>query len=583
MARKIVTRREFLRLAGLGAGAATLAACAAPTAPPAVVKEVEKTVLATQLVEVEKQVNVVVTATPVPPTPAPAVEVTITTTGWPVDVKSAEDIAADPTNEAYAAAVQAWLDANPGVTMEKVDVPIWDPQAIQAQVAGGTDCTFLFGPCVGGGWGNRESKNAFVQGMLADITPAVTKYDLQGQSLDYLWNSWSNNSQVLGKYYSYPLNEYSPDAGTIIYRKDLVTEKGLKEPAIGWTWEDAATVFKGLTDPENNITGLGVPTWFMGYVLSFHGWDILTQWLPRPADAWKWTKDLTSDPRWAEIITGYRQLLHEDKAILSDVALGGGDEEYFTLFHAGNIAAGRFNYWSMFGRPTEANSLAAMADRLGKPYEEVFGVVSLPMGDGYQNGNGVNLSGGVSFSPNQTADHWDKGVGLVDWMFWDQGLDMTKKGIWDIAQDPRAVFSAFLYMSGKVGYEGVPSSAAEAWGAGVVDSWTNIGKLPVEPSRDVYFPPEQNPAPSGQAIDDQFSMMVTTAGAMDPAALLKKAETDWLNTAKGFSSSTSEALFKAAAKKYYAALDEYFKANYPDFYQNRYKAFFEKQVAPYIS
>jgi hypothetical protein len=474
------------------------------------------------------------------------------------------------------------LDKNPGVTFKKVDVNIWDPQAIQAMVAGGTDCTFLYGPCVGGGWGEREAKNAFVQGMLADISPMITKYNLQGKSLDYLWKSWSGNTSVLGKYYAYPLNEYAPDAGTLIYRKDLITAKGLKEPTIGWTWTEATDLFKGLTDPTTKVTGLGAATWFMSYHLAFHGWDLLTQ-IPQPKESWHWTLDITSDSHWVDLIKAYRKLLFEDKAIYSDVALGGGDTEYVKLFRAGNIAMGRFNFWSMFGAPSASDSFAAFADELGKPYEDVFGVVTLPTGDGYQLGSGVNVSGGCAFSPNQTADAWNKGVGLIDWMFWDKGLDMTKKGIWDIAKDPRSVYSAFLYMSGKQGYEGVPGSAADAWGQEIIDRWTAIGKLPVEPTKDLYYPGEQNPSPSNQPIDDQFSLLSTNPGGVDIASMLKKGEDDWKQAVKGFSSSTGEQLFTAASKKYYAALDEYLKTNYPDFYQNRFKPFFEKNVAPNIS
>ena len=566
----LLTRREMLRLMGYGAAGAVLASCAppkpteAPTA--ALTTAVEPTAVPEATVE---------------PSPLPVVEVEITTSGWPVDVKSADDIAADPTNEAYAAAVQAWLDVHPGVTLKKVDVNIWDPQAIQAMVAGGTDCTFLFGPCVGGGWGRQEAVNAFVQGMLADITPLISKYKLQERCLPHLWANWSQNSQVDGKYFCYPLNEYSPDVGTMIYRKDLIAEKGLKEPQVGWSWEEAAELFKGLTDSAAGITGAGFPTWFLPYHMAFHGWDILTQ-PPVPAQPWHWTRDITSDPRWVELADNYRKVLHEDKAILSDVALGGGDEEYFKLFHAGQIAVGRFNYWSMFGRPTEPTSLSAMADRVGTPYPDMFGAVSVPSGDGYQMGNGV-MWGPVSYSPNQTAEQHDMGVSLVDWMFFDIGLDMTKAGIWEVAKDPRAVFSAFLYMTGKQGYEGVPGSAADAWGQELVDRWLEIGKIPVEPQRDVFFPAEQNPAPSNQAIDDQFSLMVSDPAAMDVAAMLKKGEDDWLAAVAGFASSTSEADFKAAAQKYFAALDEFLKTNYSEFYANRFKPFYEGKVLPNIS
>lgn len=60
---KALSRRRFLRLAALGAGGATLAACGA-TPTPEVVKEV-----VTEVVEVTKEVEKVVTATPAPVEP----------------------------------------------------------------------------------------------------------------------------------------------------------------------------------------------------------------------------------------------------------------------------------------------------------------------------------------------------------------------------------------------------------------------------------------------------------------------------------------------------------------------------------
>jgi hypothetical protein len=570
MTGKYISRRDFLKVAALGIGAATLGGCRPPATPT----------------EAPAAPTTAPQATPVPTTPpepteVPVVEVTITTSGWPVDVKKPEDIEADPTNEAYAAAVQAWLDQNPGTKLEKVEVDIWNTEGIMAQVAGGTDCTYLFGPCVGGGWGRENAVNAFVQGMLADITPIIAKYKLEERCLPHLWKTWSVNSQVDGKYFCYPLNEYSPDAGTLIYRKDLINELGLKEPEVNWTWDEAREVLKGLTSEADGRYGAGFATWFLPYYCAQHGWDLLTE-TPVPAQPWHWTRDLTSDPRWVELIEQYREMLFVDKSIYSDVALGGGDEEYFKLFHAGQIAMGRFNFWSMFGRPTEPTSLSAMADREGKAYSDMFGVATLPLGDGYLLGSGVRLWGPVSFSPNQSAEVHDKAVGLVDWMFFDKGLDMTKKGIYDITPDPRAVFSAFLYMDGRTGYEGVPGTAADAWGQEIVDRWYEVGALPVEPSRDEYLPAEQNPSPSNQAIDDQLNLMVTDPSTLDIPTMLKQGEDDWKAQVEGFASSVSAEDFKAGVQKYYTALDEYLKTNYPDFYENRFKPFYEGSVLPNI-
>jgi hypothetical protein len=510
------------------------------------------------------------------------VEVEVTTNGWPINAYKPEDITADPSLQAEQNANQAYMDANPGVTIKFLDVPVWDPQAIQANVAGGTDCTYLFGPCVGGGWGREQAVNAFVQGLLADISAEVVKYKLQQKCVDYLWTNWSANSSVEGKYWSYPLNEYSPSANCMMYRKDWITEKGLKMPSIGWTWDEAVELWKGLTDKAKGVSGIGYPSWFLGSALGMHGFDLLSQ-APQPSEPWHWTRDLTSDSRWTEIAKQYRQMVHTDKVIYTDVALGGGMEQYQNLFLNGTTGFTQTNYWNMFGGTNDATSLATMAKNAGKKYEDMFGVVIHPRGDGYQQSGGVNTWGPVSISPNATPEQKDKGVGWVDFRFFGEGLIIARKGKWDITKDPSVVFNAFLFLDGRVAtYEGVPGSAVDAWGKDVVDTWTNVGKLPYEHQRDEFFPAEKNPAPTNQAIDDAFSLMVADPKDMDVGAVLKKAETDWKAQLGGFSSSVTTDEFKAAAVKYYAALDEFLKKNYPEFYANRFKPFYEAKVLPAI-
>ena len=391
-----------------------------------------------------------------------------------------KNVATDPTQQGFIDAVQAWLDNNPGVTIKHSEANIWDTAAIPAMVVAGTDCTFLFGPCVGGGWGRQETVNAFVQGLLADVTPAVVKNNIEGKSLPHIWKSWSSNSTVDGKFYGFPLSEYAPNSDNLLYRKDMLTAKGLKEPQIGWDFTEYKQLMKDLTDPANNVYGAAHPTWWLPAVAGQHGWDILTQ-IPLPNEPWHWSRDLTSDPRWAEVLKGYREMLFVDKSVYSDVALGGGDEEFQKLFKAGQCAFVRSNFWGLFGRPTDPTSLAAMADAQGKKFSDMFGVVIIPSGDGYQNGGGVNIEGGVSISPNAKPEALDKGCNLVDWMFWNKGLDMTKQSIWAVANgDPRAVFSAFLYMDGRTGYEGVPGTAADAWGEGIIKYFNDVGKLPYQ-------------------------------------------------------------------------------------------------------
>src|SRR3989304_9093232 len=117
-------------------------------------------------------------------------------------------------------------------------------------------------------------------------------------------------------------------------------------------------------------------------------------------------------------------MLFDDKSVLCDVALGGGDEDLQKIFKAGQCAFVRGNFWSMFGRPSDPTSLAAMADAQGKKYSDMFGVVIIPSGDGYQSGGGFNIWGPVSISPNAKPEAMDKALRLTEWMFSNKGLEM---------------------------------------------------------------------------------------------------------------------------------------------------------------
>ncbi len=547
-----MSRRNFLK---------TLAAGAAVAAMPTVGKAAAATATG-----------------PTTPNRVRAQTITLKTDGWPVKVITREDIEANPAAGPQKIATDAWLDQNPDVELVQVD-RITDREAIMTAIIGGTAPTFLMAGRVGS-WNLGNVRTAYTQGFFADISFAIEEQGLQDRVLPHIWDNWAGNSSIDGAFFMYPMNEYTPDASVLQYRLDLITELGLQEPEFGWSWEEARELIRALTDESAGRFGAGWPTWFLNFHNEMYGSKILTQ-LPKPDSAWHWEQDYMTDPRWVEIIEAYRTMLFEDRSLLSDVALGGGDNEYFNLFHAGQIAMGRFNYWKMFGGAADPTSMAGIARREGKPFEEMFGVVMLPTGDGYQHGGGINTWGPVGFDPNADNETLSKAVDLVDWMYFGGGLDMVKAGVWEFTEDPQSVWSAFLYMDGRTEFEGVPVTPVDAWGEKLVERWSSIGQYPSEPNRNGYFPTEENPGPNNQAFDDKFSLFVTEED-VDVAAQLAEGQENWLAQAAEFESSVSADDFRAAALAYYADLDAYFSANYPEFHANRYAPFYQERVLPEI-
>lgn len=538
-----LSRRQFLQTTAVGVGAALLAACA-PMTP----------------------------AESDGANPPAAANVTLITTGWPVTPPpSAEDLEADPARAGYAQALNAWMSENPGVTIEQVEVNIWDQQAITTAIAGGTAPTFLYALTVGG-WTLAGAQAAFKQGLIADITPFIGEFNLRSKLADAAGQIFETHGNVDGQTYYYPIDAgYN---GGVWYRRDLVNELGLQEPTVNWTWADFHNLVIGLTSEEEGRFGFGAPAWYAGSYLSGHGFDVFSE-EPAPDTGWNWQKDF-GDPRWAELAAEYRALVFDHKAIFSDAAVG-GTADYATAFTEGRLAMTTQNILGAFGSAAQETSVAALAVRLGKSYEEVMGFAPLPSGDGYVE-NGLYL-GGVSYSPDATPEELHAAVSLTDWMFLGEGWLIQKRGQYEATQDLQAVFNYPFPIDGVREYDGVPGTFADAWGAKTLADLEAMAALPIAPERALYFPAEENPGPSNEAIDDLWSTLTYVADGVDVnAALLTAAET-WNAQAGGFSSSISDDVFIAGAKEYYAALDAYWASASPSFYEQRYTPWYNANVA----
>jgi ABC-type glycerol-3-phosphate transport system substrate-binding protein len=483
-------------------------------------------------------------------------------------------MAADPAKKGYAEGLQAWLDQNPGVTFKQVEADIWDPQAIVTAISGGTAPTYVFANTIGN-WSLAGARAAFVQNLVADITPQVEKYGLKNKLTDLVRDRWEKVNNVDGKYYSYIID--AAVNGALWYRRDLVKERGLKEPTIDWTWDDLRALAKGLTSDKDKLKGFGAQNWMAGFVLAFHGSDILT-YAPTPDTAWNWSRDF-SDPRWAEILKQWREMLYVDKSVYTDVALGGADEEYQKAFINGGAAIVRVNTLGAFGSGAQEDSPAAMARRLGKKYEELIGFAALPRGDGYFQG-GVSADGGVSISPDTSPEVTDKAISAVDYLFLGKGWDIQKAGQYEATKDLQAVFNYYLPVDGRYQYEDVPGTFADAWGQSTLDSLLAIAKLPREPDSAFYFPAEQNSSPDSKAIDDAWSTITYVADDVDIAAEIKKAQENWNQQAASLESSVADADFVSGAQAYFKDLDAFFAQNMPEFHANRFKPWYDSKVLP---
>lgn len=502
-------------------------------------------------------------------------DVVILTSGWPLTPLPTEDeIAADPARAGYAEALQAWLDENPGVTFQSVEVNIWDQQAIVTAISGGTAPTYVYALSIGG-WNWSGARAAFAQNLVADVTAAVEEFGLKTKltpAIDAVWEPLTN---VNGGYLGYPI-----DAGADMFwiRRDLLQDLGIAEPPADWTWDDLMELARALTSAADSRQGLGAPAWMAGAILNDHGYGLLRN-VPSPETGWNWTRS-AEGTLWGELLTNLRKLIFEDGAVYTDVSYT--TDNYTAAFTSGATAINRTNILGAFGSAAQENSLAALASRLGKSYDEVFTFRGLPYGS---NGFFTNTLyvGNVSISPDTAPEVLSKAVSAVDFMFLGRGWDIQKAGQFAASNDLQAVFNYPLPIDGKYTYDGVPGSFADAWGQSTLDAVTQAVDRPIAPDQALFFPVEQNPGPNDQSFEDAWANIMYVADSIDPTAELQKAVDTWNQQAAGFSSSVPDADFIAAAQSYFQAVDAYWKEASPAFYESTFKPWYDAFVSPALA
>ena len=250
MAHKRMSRREMLRLAGLGAAGAALAACQPKTV--IVEKEVEKVVtqVVTQVVKETVKETVIVEGTPkvverevtkiverevekvvtVAPEPAEEVELQF--------LRQAEVITPD---EPVAVLLEGFHESHPGVKVKTVTTTSGDDyftKLVTMTAAGTPPDLFEMPP-----W----KLAVFVEeNLLADLGPLVEAWGFDLDNIPeplvdaYSWGGVLLGMPVMGS------NVY-----LIGYNKDVFDEAGVEYPPRNWTWDECLETAKKVTIDED--------------------------------------------------------------------------------------------------------------------------------------------------------------------------------------------------------------------------------------------------------------------------------------------------------------------------------------------
>lgn len=430
-----------------------------------------------------------------------------------------------------------------------------------------------------GGWDYAAIRSAFLQGLAADVTDLVAESKMIDKLEDYAKPIWENVWSVEGRYYAAP-NAYNVGPG-IHYRRDLIQELGLPEPQPGWTWSDVRELAKALTKGKRK----GIAMQGLGFSSSVNaeGFEFLST-IPAPETSWNWRRDyMRNVDHWVQIIGDVRAMKFEDQSLLSDITFHDG--EIWNAFIREQACMHTNTVVFYTSEPSAGTTHVTLADKLGKPLEEVVGWVPFPVGR-----NGYASSGftqpqidSVSFSPDLDEEELALIFDLHLYMIGD-GFVKQKNIVYDKTKDLREIYNFDKITPVLKGtLDGMPGSPDEAWGKQFMDTVRAVTQYPLIPQTAWFFPPEEQVGPTTNAIDDAFSKWWFEPGEVDIAADLERAQNVLNTQAESFTSSVPDEEFVSAANKYYAAHEKFWQQHSPEFYENVFRPFYEEAIKPALS
>jgi ABC-type glycerol-3-phosphate transport system substrate-binding protein len=502
-------------------------------------------------------------------------DVTLLIASWPYAPIPA-DTAVEDYN-AYQQALSLWLEDNPNVRMESVEVGIWDTSALLTAIAGGTAPAY-FSTGVIGNWNVAGMQAAYVQGLVANVTEQFAAYDIESKLSEIAKAGrafYAIGDDVFGV-----INEIAPGNG-IYYRKDFLEEAGLPEPTIEWTWEDVRTMAAALTTDTRK--GIAMQAWALGWQMQAEGigGDNLLSRIPDPGSGWNWRWDYTSNQAAYEAtINRHRAMMFEDGSILADVTSSDGSIAPQFL----NQEVAMMTNPSQFYTRTSDPWPYVLAQQLDRPMEEVVGFMSHPRGlNGHLNPASRVIIPPTGMNPDLTSAEKDAAVSLYNFMELEDGFDLQRRLSFEESGDLKQAFAIYPFPRAKDTIDGVDGTAEDAWGADFINVLSHMASVISRyPELGLFIPPEDNVGPDTTAWDDVNSTFTFEPGEIDIPALLAQAQDIRNQQAAGFSSSIDDATFAEGVAAYYAAHDALWSEVAPSFYENTYLPWYEANIMPVL-
>jgi len=454
---------------------------------------------------------------------------------------------------------------HPGVKFEE-GVRATDPSAVMAALAAGT-CTSYF--YISGAGGPSAWKEL---GAIADITDLVNNWDQAPhlkKTVPSIWNSlW-----IDGRCYGIP--KVSVDLINIRFRKDwfkeagIFNKKGEPRPEDNWTYTDLRKIAVKLTDVKKNRWGIAwTPvTWDaaqLAYVISA-SFGVLEPWgwfIPDKSGKYTWRFGVT--PQLIDTYRYLHDLRWKYKCMLSDPA------STYPWIVDGDFSSGRVGITRSFATDMFASVVKGTSPFDPKrTLEQDVGWTSLPIGEKTGLRPSTLSSGIFGFNASLSKKEIKAAFDYFDWNYYGKGATidlMTYRDRYRV-----------------LGKEAYPSD--------LVTRIADIKEIPqglpkfsdIIPKEylDLYAKDKMTPAkPQPQQFGLKYTMIGMPGGEMlythaFNQKIVSEENLDIKTELEKIANLVNRDVFnykiegdKEKFQRYYAAVEKFYKENYPAFYES---------------
>jgi len=542
-----ISRRQFLSMMAAGAGALALSSCGVPAGG---------------------------LATGTTPGAGATSKVKLLTAGWPIDVPF---VNATPGFQAgYNKAFQAWLDMNPGVSVERIEFNVWDAAGLRTAVAGGT-APFHYPIGVLGGWSVPGIQASNAEGLFADITSAFEKnkvLDLLDPKVAASTSRWKSQD---GKVFGIPYEVVSSEG--FFYNREHLAEIGLDSLPFNWKWSDMRELALKLTKGDRK--GLAMAAYALDWILPTYGIDFdgLLSHYPVPGKGFNWRWDFTTHlDDLEEGVNLWRGMLFEDQSVYTDPNFWDFSQngQLATAFYDGRASMTPGIHLFFSDMATKLNKTILEADEFMGFSRQPLG----PLGYTYQLPFAVSA---WAFNPDLNEEELDKAVSLFSYMLLGDGFITTTHEVYNLNKDLSEVIRAIRWPYANKFSETIPGlegSLGAATGKRFSDAINTIFSLPKPPEVGEYVPAEVNRGPGDTPWYDKLTRWAYSKDPFDLKADAAELENILNQQAKTFPSSVDPDAFATGINKYYADMAAYLQANAPEFYEKRFIPFYDLRIKP---